>query len=602
RVVANFSSRGPSSCDANQIKPEIVAPGVSVLSSTVGGGYVLMSGTSMAAPYVAGLVALCRQHNPDATVAQIKNALILSATDLGAEGEDNSYGHGLVDAAKMIEMLPRPGEINVVLEQIVTTENDRLDPGETTDLDLTVSNASGNVTTMSGRMVAADPNAITVIGDLSTYDFGFGGTLATSQTAYQISVNPSLTHGSTQKLTVYFELDSGELVDSITIDLAIGLAPSGNLAEHSTGKVNCVISDFGQFGFGPSSIYNLGESGFQIDDDENILYEGGLIVGRSDLQLASSIRDSLGQFRPSDFLPQTELTSHTSASGTAVSFNGRFADSQSAIQIPITVSQESINYTDAENEGLNMLRYWMVNESLTRQTHLSLGLLFDFDLPGLNESISIDSATGMIYQGNNSQYEIGLVNLRGLSTFKGLDNAGSKTGFGNTEQFALISDGVNRLEVSEGGDMMMVIAASPFDLEPGDSIEFALAIVVGDDLAQLYFQAEKARQLYLIPTDIADDNVTVPDLFSLSQNYPNPFNPTTTISFNLSSAEDVRLEIFNTIGRRVRLLHTGRLAAGEHNLEWDGTTDGGQATASGTYFYRLSAGSIQQARKMVLLK
>ncbi|MFZ1682556.1 MAG: S8 family serine peptidase, partial [Candidatus Zixiibacteriota bacterium] len=81
--IADFSSRGPSSCDATQIKPEVVAPGLSIRSSTKGGGYAYMSGTSMAAPYIAGMVALCRQYNPDATVEQIKTAFIRAAQDLG---------------------------------------------------------------------------------------------------------------------------------------------------------------------------------------------------------------------------------------------------------------------------------------------------------------------------------------------------------------------------------------------------------------------------------------------------------------------------------------------------------------------------------------
>ncbi len=75
REVADFSSRGPSSCDPTQITPEIVAPGVNIRSSTKGGGFAYMSGTSMAAPYIAGAVALIRQYNKTQQLNKLKMLL-----------------------------------------------------------------------------------------------------------------------------------------------------------------------------------------------------------------------------------------------------------------------------------------------------------------------------------------------------------------------------------------------------------------------------------------------------------------------------------------------------------------------------------------------
>jgi subtilisin family serine protease len=95
--ISNSSSRGPSDCDGTTIKPEAVAPGVSVRSA-VPAGYGFKSGTSMASPHVAGVIALLMEAFPAATGTEIKLALIATATDLGVSGEDNTYGHGLIDA------------------------------------------------------------------------------------------------------------------------------------------------------------------------------------------------------------------------------------------------------------------------------------------------------------------------------------------------------------------------------------------------------------------------------------------------------------------------------------------------------------------------
>lgn len=105
-----------------------------------------------------------------------------------------------------------------------------------------------------------------------------------------------------------------------------------------------------------------------------------------------------------------------------------------------------------------------------------------------------------------------------------------------------------------------------------------------------------------IVTGIDDHPNSVPRSFSLSQNYPNPFNPSTHIKFSLPERSVARLDIFDLLGREIKGLGETVYSAGEHELVWDGTDELGRGAASGVYFYRLTAGSYQQSRKMVLLK
>jgi serine protease AprX len=99
-AVAGFSSRGPSACDGT-IYPKLAAPGVNVKTADLSFGglpqYVVVAGTSYAAPHAAGAMALLAEAFPAASIGQIEAALTGSAHDLGAAGEDNSYGSGLAD-------------------------------------------------------------------------------------------------------------------------------------------------------------------------------------------------------------------------------------------------------------------------------------------------------------------------------------------------------------------------------------------------------------------------------------------------------------------------------------------------------------------------
>lgn len=90
--IAPFSSNGPS--------VDVVAPGVSISSTLSTGNYGEMSGTSMATPYVTGIVALYKEAYPNYTVSQIQDLIKSNALDLGRTGRDSIFAHGLVQAPR----------------------------------------------------------------------------------------------------------------------------------------------------------------------------------------------------------------------------------------------------------------------------------------------------------------------------------------------------------------------------------------------------------------------------------------------------------------------------------------------------------------------
>ena len=106
------------------------------------------------------------------------------------------------------------------------------------------------------------------------------------------------------------------------------------------------------------------------------------------------------------------------------------------------------------------------------------------------------------------------------------------------------------------------------------------------------------------PTDVEDfaEEINVIPGHSLSQNYPNPFNPNTHIDFNLAGACQVKLEVYNILGNKVKTLVNGKLGAGHKSITWDGKDEQGKELASGIYFYRLKADEFTLTNRMLLLK
>jgi photosystem II stability/assembly factor-like uncharacterized protein len=98
-------------------------------------------------------------------------------------------------------------------------------------------------------------------------------------------------------------------------------------------------------------------------------------------------------------------------------------------------------------------------------------------------------------------------------------------------------------------------------------------------------------------TSVSGRDVSVPATFSLHQNYPNPFNPSTTIKFDLPQSSNVRLSVFDLLGREVSVLVNEKIEAGYHSVEFNASN-----LSSGVYFYRLQAGDIVQTRKLLLIR
>jgi subtilisin family serine protease len=96
--------------------PEIdfSAPGTKIYSTNIGGNsYAIKNGTSMASPVVAGVAALIKSLNPDYTPKQIKNAMVITATDMGDPGWDKFYGYGVVNSySSLLLDLPLKGDCN----------------------------------------------------------------------------------------------------------------------------------------------------------------------------------------------------------------------------------------------------------------------------------------------------------------------------------------------------------------------------------------------------------------------------------------------------------------------------------------------------------
>lgn len=140
---------------------------------------------------------------------------------------------------------------------------------------------------------------------------------------------------------------------------------------------------------------------------------------------------------------------------------------------------------------------------------------------------------------------------------------------------------------------------------PGDNYK----LYSWEDIAQNYLRICPG-----VTTGLRETNTAGPQEFQLEQNYPNPFhrgekssalgegNLNTTIPFHLEKSATIKLTIINLMGQTVRTLSNEPMAAGDHQVQWDGRNDAGAIVAAGTYLFKLENGVRVQIKKLLLVR
>lgn len=172
-----------------------------------------------------------------------------------------------------------------------------------------------------------------------------------------------------------------------------------------------------------------------------------------------------------------------------------------------------------------------------------------------------------------------------------------------------------RISSNSGTTWTRLIGYGPYELQtaPGQNTQFVplatqwgrknLGLPIGTNKIEFIGVSGFGNDIYLdsicvFPFQgikrIAND---IPKTYKLSQNYPNPFNPTTTINYDLPKAGNVRLVIYDVLGKETVVLVNEVQKAGSYSVTWDGSK-----FASGIYFCRIEAGTFTDVKKMVLIK
>ncbi len=571
--AAPFSARGPASCNPDIIKPEILAPGVNVRSCKVGGGYQIMTGTSMAAPYVAGAVLLLRQYNPDATPLEIKQALVHSATDIGTPGPDNQTGYGLLNIPAAIDYLasPRPVEwvwdVPIIMDPAVAEAEMATSP-----LSLLLQNRGRGFERVT---ITLEPHESSdVIGSEAEFFFDYIRVAdGMAELPFTLASAKVRVPGDRIWLDVHFRSESPVLDTTVTIGVRVGDSPEAATLAQTSNQMRAAATNVGRFDDFGSVALDVTGTGFAWNG-RAVPFEGGLRLRHAGHDVAA-----MGGTMPFEPAPDGQLVPGDTRQLSATVLRDTRRVDPAGIELQQTVRAA------AAGAGDYIIYDYAWDRILPGSVPVSFGVWFHWDLSGIETAVT-PVPHGVLVQGDGLW--LGAVWLSGSATVDVRATQGSVD--------ALPTPGTTS-DPAAAEEFLLALTAQPDGADQG---RFAMAIVGAESYEDWLAAAARAREQYSGATGTADE--VRPDEVALLPNYPNPFNPSTTIEYTLDAAQDVQLDVFNLLGRRVRTLVSGPQQAGRYTLNWDATDSHGKRLPSGVYLARLEAGENRQIVKMTLLR
>ncbi|MCB2197846.1 S8 family serine peptidase [bacterium] len=650
-VIANFSSYGPASWQSispfndypygggsvGLLKPDVSAPGVSVTSLTYNNntGYVggtTWSGTSMATPHVAGVLALMLNKWDELTPEEADSILQTTSLDLGPVGKDNDYGAGRVQADEAVDaVVGITGTINGVVSNSVSgdpIEGVTVSFLETGRVGITNSEGEYSVDVQIGTYTLVvnhlpmqpfqQADIVVTEEDTTTVDIALSvGSLEITPEALSFTEDAQ-THGltlenaGTADLQVRLNLspsqEAVEWLDSLFQTDATGITGDSRLRgiKYVDGKFYVTGSNTYA---NPNYIYVLDEMGTQIDsyiqvgsdlpdassngmydlafDGTNLIGSDGRDIISFDLETGEEVSRFEGPYNPNRALAyDTDLDYLWVGESLQDIVAVDPETGEEMMTIESDLRTQSLEYVPNDPDGMNLYIACGDNDSeraFYKANTESGDILKVDDLPDAEER----DLFGLTYASGYQVYYVALVGLLNGTPedqMKGWQ-IDATVGWANLSQIELVLEP----EASMTVDVTSMIEG----LDP--------------DLYSAYILAEHNGMGETVPVPIelditntvGDESETgLPGSYALAQPYPNPFNAMTTVRFTTPVTGSVNVAVFDLLGRQVATLHRGTLEAGRHMLSLSL-----EDQASGIYFVRMQAGDgFEAVRKVVLIK
>ena len=528
---------------------DICAPAMYIYTTDNDNKYIKTYwGTSFASPIVAGCAAIVKSFHPDYTALQIGQLLKATADKIDNKIQNLPYEHklgsGRVNLFKAINS-PIPPSINISDVKFNDNNGNKFIAGDTvlitgiyTSYLSQVSNTTITLTSSSDNIEII--NNTNFIDTLNTLD-----TVSNNNNPFTIKILPDVKYDENIVLRLNYDYGTRKAIQYIDFDI------NPSYLNIDTNKISTTITSNGTIGF--TNTNNRNGLGFIYDNSNNLLYEGGLLIGNSSQNVSNCIRGS------DDFETISLPKKITNNSIADCYIQTIFNDNKATDSLGIKILQNTYAWDNEEDADYVILEYLIINKNSFTINNLYAGLFADWDISYYNRNkISFDNNLNLAYTYSTEApvYYTGIqllsgtpVNHYAIDNIKGGDGGIDITnGFSTEEKWFAMTNARNSAgNNSDTSDVADMLSTGPFTINSEDTIKIAFALIANKNLYNLQNSASNAQRKYINiykQNNINEINKNISEI----NIFPNPINNYTEISFYQKDNSSMELNIINSLG------------------------------------------------------
>lgn len=482
---------------------DLSAPGKSIYSTLSSNTYAYSSGTSMAAPFAAGIAAIVKSHFPEMNAIQVGEQLRVTADNIDTVSGNQMYsgllGKGRVNLYRALTETQWPS----IRLLGISPEEDffyQLKPGDSFEINGEFINYLDTVAGLSVSL-SCDHENVTIT------DSVFTPNVVNSLESFSNETDPfqiTIEEGVPVNEEIVFRLN---YTNGIYNDFEyFTIIVNADFLNIETNRIKASVSSAGRLVY--HGEYTPLDLGFLYDNEENILFCGGLMLGNASNRVSDNVYggdipfdEDFATKDPIHFIEQPQIADMESAS--------KFNDSLNVFNsLDVEVLQQTYSWQNSPNDRFVVIEYAIVNQGFNDLYPLYAGFFADWDIDEATKNkANIDVNRKLAYvfpAGGGVHCGIKLLNSGAFHHYA-IDNDGNGgainfydlNGFSTYEKFlSLTNDRAEAGALETGNDVSHLISSGPFNLGVGDTVEVAFALIAGDYLEDLKNSADIAQQIY----------------------------------------------------------------------------------------------------------